>query len=276
MFLNKAAVEMLRQEYPSGTVIILDDMNDVQAPLSGTKGTVRYVDDTGTIHVDWETGSSLGLIYGEDRFHKINKNKPVVSVKTGKGAINAYPTKNGVELTYVIDEGDGETDTLSIPKIVFEEWDGELMALVWNDPDSEDYTQRIVFKTSDTPKHPKVEKLDEYDYANFVAEELQKLGDHKEIGVNLYSFNVCNNNINVIAYIKIDYLVNLVSFIGSRCYSVHVKVKIGDTDITLKSALSKTVFNTRSLDINELADKIKFIMDYYKSDEHVNEFVRGL
>lgn len=43
-------------------------MNDGQAPPVGTKGVVTRVDDMGTIHVNWENGSSLGLIPDEDKF----------------------------------------------------------------------------------------------------------------------------------------------------------------------------------------------------------------
>lgn len=32
----------------------------------GTEGTVEFVDDTGTLHVKWDNGSTLGLIPGED------------------------------------------------------------------------------------------------------------------------------------------------------------------------------------------------------------------
>ncbi len=41
-------------------------MDDIQAPPIGTKGTVRHVDDIGTIHVGWDTGSGLGVVFGED------------------------------------------------------------------------------------------------------------------------------------------------------------------------------------------------------------------
>lgn len=34
----------------------------------GTKGTVQMVDGLGTVHVQWDNGSSLGMIPGEDRF----------------------------------------------------------------------------------------------------------------------------------------------------------------------------------------------------------------
>ena len=34
----------------------------------GSEGTVWMVDDIGTVHVDWDSGSSLGLVPGEDRW----------------------------------------------------------------------------------------------------------------------------------------------------------------------------------------------------------------
>lgn len=36
----------------------------------GALGTVVVVDDLGTVHVDWDTGSNLGLIPGEDQWVK--------------------------------------------------------------------------------------------------------------------------------------------------------------------------------------------------------------
>ena len=69
--ITREEVERLRQQYPAGTVIRLVRMDDSQAPPPGTKGTVRYVDDIGTIHVSWETGSSLGIVYGMDKIEKV-------------------------------------------------------------------------------------------------------------------------------------------------------------------------------------------------------------
>ena len=64
-FPSKEIVERLRMEFPKGTVVELVHMND-HAPSAGTQGTVIFVDDIGTIHVRWNTGSSLGLAFGED------------------------------------------------------------------------------------------------------------------------------------------------------------------------------------------------------------------
>jgi len=62
-------IEKLKEEYPEGTkVLLLETMNDSQGVPAGTVGIVRDVDDIGTIHVSWETGSSLGLIPDEDVF----------------------------------------------------------------------------------------------------------------------------------------------------------------------------------------------------------------
>ena len=47
-------------------------MDDPYTTLkSGDKGTVDYIDDIGTIHVNWDKGSSLGIIYGEDICRKV-------------------------------------------------------------------------------------------------------------------------------------------------------------------------------------------------------------
>ena len=48
-------------------------MNDQQALLSRTKGTVMFVDDIGTIHVHWDTGGSLGVVLGKDKCRVIEK-----------------------------------------------------------------------------------------------------------------------------------------------------------------------------------------------------------
>jgi hypothetical protein len=34
----------------------------------GDEGTVAFVDDLGTVHVDWDNGSNLGLVPGEDQW----------------------------------------------------------------------------------------------------------------------------------------------------------------------------------------------------------------
>jgi hypothetical protein len=62
-------LESIRYRYPEGTRIELISMEDPYCPiLPGTKGTVQFVDDMGTIHMKWDDGRILGLIYGEDTF----------------------------------------------------------------------------------------------------------------------------------------------------------------------------------------------------------------
>jgi hypothetical protein len=47
-------------------------MNDPYTDLKpGDKGEVSFIDDTGTIFVNWDRGSSLGIVYGEDSCKKI-------------------------------------------------------------------------------------------------------------------------------------------------------------------------------------------------------------
>lgn len=62
----------LKEKFPVGTKVKLIKMDDDQAPVPGTIGTVTHVDDIGQIHMKWETGSSLALIYHRDHFEVIS------------------------------------------------------------------------------------------------------------------------------------------------------------------------------------------------------------
>jgi hypothetical protein len=46
-------------------------MNDDHPVPEGTEGTVDLVDDMGTIHVNWDNGSRLGLVPEEDKYELI-------------------------------------------------------------------------------------------------------------------------------------------------------------------------------------------------------------
>ncbi len=69
---SKDRIEALRRDYPCGCRVELLRMDDVQAPPVGTKGSVIAVDDLGTIHVAWSTGSSLGIALGQDLCRRID------------------------------------------------------------------------------------------------------------------------------------------------------------------------------------------------------------
>lgn len=59
-------IDYVREQFPVGTRVRLIKMDDKQAPPVGTMGTVHHVDDMATVHVNWDNGSSLGAVYGED------------------------------------------------------------------------------------------------------------------------------------------------------------------------------------------------------------------
>ena len=66
LMISKAALEGLRRRYTPGTRVELVEMDDIQAPPIGTKGTVIGVDDIGSIMVAWDNGSGLSVAYGAD------------------------------------------------------------------------------------------------------------------------------------------------------------------------------------------------------------------
>ena len=63
-----------KEAYPPGTRIMLLSMNDPHHPVeSGTRGTVEYDDDVGTLHMKWDNGQGLGLVPDEDKFRRLTK-----------------------------------------------------------------------------------------------------------------------------------------------------------------------------------------------------------
>ena len=69
--ISKETLQVLRERYPKGTRVELVKMDDAQAPPVGTKGTVRGVDDMGSIMVAWDNGCGLSVAYGEDICRKV-------------------------------------------------------------------------------------------------------------------------------------------------------------------------------------------------------------
>lgn len=63
----------LREKYPTGTIVKLISMNDVQSPPVGTIGEVTMIDDMGSVHVNWKNGSTLALIPDVDSWEILNK-----------------------------------------------------------------------------------------------------------------------------------------------------------------------------------------------------------
>ena len=66
--ISEKTLERLRAEYLTGARVELIYMDDPYNKKlhPGSRGTVKSVDDMGTIHVRWDCGSSLGVVYGED------------------------------------------------------------------------------------------------------------------------------------------------------------------------------------------------------------------
>ena len=66
--------QRMKDNYPPGTRIMLLQMGDDPRPVEpNTRGTVRAVDDMGTLHCDFDNGRQLGLVPGEDSFRRLTE-----------------------------------------------------------------------------------------------------------------------------------------------------------------------------------------------------------
>lgn len=105
MFPSEKEVIRLRERYPEGTRIQLDHMGNDPRPISpGTNGTVKHVDDIGTIHCVFDNGRSLGLVPGEDSFHVLPVEKEVQEILSGidedRDAFWVFPEQEEVYEAY--------------------------------------------------------------------------------------------------------------------------------------------------------------------------------
>lgn len=64
---TKACIKAMREAFPKDATIELIFMDDLYRSIPrGLKGQVEQVDDMGTIHTHWESGSSLGAVWNAD------------------------------------------------------------------------------------------------------------------------------------------------------------------------------------------------------------------
>ena len=67
--MDRKMVNFIKEQYPPGTRIRLNSMEDPYAPITpGTEGEVDFVDDEGQIFMKWDNGRTLPLTPGEDSF----------------------------------------------------------------------------------------------------------------------------------------------------------------------------------------------------------------
>jgi hypothetical protein len=64
---SKNCVEEIKNAFPEGAEVELVFMDDAYRTMpKGLKGKVSFVDGIGTIHVAWENGSGLGVVWNAD------------------------------------------------------------------------------------------------------------------------------------------------------------------------------------------------------------------
>lgn len=79
--IRKEELEALREKYPQGCRVELVRMDDPYREMPpGLRGTVEGVDDSGSIHVHWQNGSSLAVVYGEDYAVRIEDGEVTVGM----------------------------------------------------------------------------------------------------------------------------------------------------------------------------------------------------
>lgn len=73
-FSSNEEVRRIRERFPIGCRVEIVSMGtDPYSKLkAGDRGTVKSIDDTGTVFVSWDCGSGLGMVYGVDRIKRLS------------------------------------------------------------------------------------------------------------------------------------------------------------------------------------------------------------
>ena len=111
---------VLRNMYPPGCRVELEEMEaDPYVKLSpGDLGTVQFVDDAGQIHVSWDCGHSLAMVFGVDHCRCVMREEHLQEILQ---RIQIMPFENLEKMKLYI------TEKLSgvFPKISFQEKEGQ-------------------------------------------------------------------------------------------------------------------------------------------------------
>jgi len=154
--LTQAEVNEIKEKYKPGMKIkLLKDMKFDEQPIkAGEIGVVDHVDDLGTIHMNWKSGSSLGIIPEIDEFEIVEKIK-VIMLEVDKdpyvkeiyntledkqelvgGDIECVPTffSNDVMYDFVLNE-EGKMNGLTYNRFIYDKRDaiaGDFMVIKAN------------------------------------------------------------------------------------------------------------------------------------------------
>lgn len=85
-FPSKEEVRRVRERFPAGCRVELIGMGpDPYSKLKkGDRGTVSSVDDIGTVFVNWDCGSGLGVVYGVDIIKRLDAETSNMAEGTGR------------------------------------------------------------------------------------------------------------------------------------------------------------------------------------------------
>ena len=73
LHMRPEVLKRIREQYPIGCTVEIIEMCDPYRDMpAGLRGTVPHAADSGTVFADWENGSTLGAVFGEDRIRRVD------------------------------------------------------------------------------------------------------------------------------------------------------------------------------------------------------------
>lgn len=253
---ENSKVKQIKNMYPEGTKIKLNYMKDTYHPVpSGTLGVVEHVDDAGQIHVKWENGSSLALIYDEDDFE--------ITIE------NTIEKNFERKIKYIDNFGEStekESTISELKKEIEIKWFYHAEANA-EKKDEESYKQfinwtRDVIAIHDMSNEEFVDKI-LYGHSNFASIE--------DIGIKIISDNVNNFRYEIMHNLLIN-AVNM-STADKDMYLLSMTIeKIKDLDELSNEEFINKFYKLNHDGILTIDNYVNAIMKDAKEDAHYNKY----
>ena len=189
--MNERQIQRIKEQYPQGTRIKLDHMDDPYHPIpEGAKGTVEHVDDAGQIHMKWDNGRGLALVPNVDDFHIVDQIK-VIIVRPDEHPCVA-DIDNDLKTMQSIVDGDIEEIYLDDDTVLVCNEEGKLMNLQANRRVGRDVIAGTFFIAGDDGSEDLVsltdEQVNEYKERFHELEEIEQQEVFEKIEITIRGF----------------------------------------------------------------------------------------
>lgn len=71
--ISRERIQEMRTTLVGKRIALIHTSDPYTTLKPGSEGVVTFIDDIGTVFADWDDGSGLGMVYGEDTYRVVDQ-----------------------------------------------------------------------------------------------------------------------------------------------------------------------------------------------------------